>query len=309
MRLDHSFTVPVGLDEAWRVLLDVPRVAPCMPGAALTEFDGEAFTGTVKVKVGPIVLTYTGKGRFVERDEEAHRVVMEASGRDTRAAGTASATVTAVLVPDGNQTRVDVATDLVVTGRPAQFGRGMLADVGGRLVGQFADCLASEIAAPTVPEAAASTSAAAAAGPGAATAESAGPAAGSASSGDAEPDAVGAGVTGSGGAGTGVLGPGDAAAGSAASGDAGSGVASSGGAASGDAGSGVASSGGAGSGGGGAVTAGGVGAVPVRAQREAEPIDLLKLSAGTRTARYAGLAGLAAIAAVATWLVIRALRR
>jgi carbon monoxide dehydrogenase subunit G len=161
MRLDHSFTVPVGVDEAWQVLLDVPRVAPCMPGAALTEFDGEAFTGKVKVKVGPIVLTYTGKGRFVERDDAAHRVVIEASGRDTRAAGTASATVTAVLVPDGDQTRVDVATDLVVTGKPAQFGRGMMADVGGRLIGQFADCLASEIAGPTpdapppaVPEAA-----------------------------------------------------------------------------------------------------------------------------------------------------------
>lgn len=240
MRLDHSFTVPVGVDEAWRVLLDVPRVAPCMPGAALTEFDGEAFTGTVKVKVGPMVLTYTGKGRFVERDDDAHRVVIEASGRDTRAAGTASATVTAVLVPDGDQTRVDVGTDLVVTGKPAQFGRGMLADVSGRLIGQFADCLASEISAP-VPDEPPS----------------------------AVPDPV----------------PADTASSDTASSDAvpadGSGP---------DASTAVSKT------------------APVDAEREVEPIDLLKLSAGTRTARYAGLVGLAAIAAVATWLVVRALR-
>lgn len=153
MRLDHSFTVPVPVDEAWGVLLDVPRVAPCMPGATLTDFDGDEFTGTVKVKVGPIVLTYSGKGRFVERDEAARRVVVEASGRDTRAAGTASATVTATLKPEGDSTQVEVATDLSVTGKPAQFGRGMLADVGGRLVGQFADCLATELAAPPPPPA------------------------------------------------------------------------------------------------------------------------------------------------------------
>ncbi|MFC0528415.1 SRPBCC family protein [Phytohabitans kaempferiae] len=145
MKLDHSFTVPVPVDEAWGVLLDVPRVAPCMPGATLADFDGDEFSGTVKVKVGPIVLTYTGKGRFVERDEAARRVVVEASGRDTRASGTASATVTATLVPDGDSTRVEVATDLTVTGKPAQFGRGVLADVGGRLIGQFADCLAEKL--------------------------------------------------------------------------------------------------------------------------------------------------------------------
>jgi uncharacterized protein len=148
MRLDHSFTVPVSVDQAWDVLLDVPRIAPCMPGAALTDFDGEAFNGTVKVKLGPIQLTYKGKGRFVERDEATRRVVIEASGRDVRAAGTAAATVTAVLAPDGDSTRVDVATELTVTGKPAQFGRGMLADVSGKLLGQFADCLAGKLAAP-----------------------------------------------------------------------------------------------------------------------------------------------------------------
>jgi carbon monoxide dehydrogenase subunit G len=147
MRLDHTFTVPVPVEEAWDALLDVPRIAPCMPGAALTDFDGEAFTGTVKVKLGPIQLTYKGKGRFVERDEAARRVVIEASGRDVRAAGTAAAKVTGVLAPDGDSTRVDVTTELTVTGKPAQFGRGMLADVSGKLIGQFADCLAGKLAA------------------------------------------------------------------------------------------------------------------------------------------------------------------
>lgn len=148
MELEHTFTVPVGVKQAWDVLLDLPRIAPCMPGATLTEHDDEGFAGTVKVKLGPINLTYRGTGRFVERDEEARRVVIEASGRDTRSAGTASATVTATLHPDGDaRTEVRVVTDLSVTGRPAQFGRGVLADVGGRLIGEFAGCLASTLSA------------------------------------------------------------------------------------------------------------------------------------------------------------------
>jgi carbon monoxide dehydrogenase subunit G len=153
MRLEHTFTVPVPVDTAWSVLLDLPRVAPCMPGATLTDFDGEAFTGTVRVKLGPIALTYSGKGRFVERDEAAHRVVIEASGRDTKSAGTAAATVTAVLADDGGTTRAEVVTDLTITGRPAQFGRGMLSDVSAKLIGQFADRLAETLGAP-VPAAA-----------------------------------------------------------------------------------------------------------------------------------------------------------
>jgi carbon monoxide dehydrogenase subunit G len=156
MRLDHGFTVPVPVDDAWRVLLDLPRVAPCLPGAALREYDGDTFTGTVKVKVGPIGLEYNGTGRFVERDEAAHRAVIEASGRDVRSPGTARATVTATLAPDGTAgTRVEVATELTVTGRPAQFGRSILHDVGGRLVTQFADCLAETLRASTPPPAAA----------------------------------------------------------------------------------------------------------------------------------------------------------
>jgi carbon monoxide dehydrogenase subunit G len=151
MRLDHSFTVPVPVERAWAVLLDLPRIAPCMPGATLTGVDGDTFTGTVKVKLGPIALTYQGKGRFVERDEAGRRVVIQASGKDTRSAGTATATVTAVLAGEGDNTRVDVGTDLTVTGRPAQFGRGMIADVGAKLIGQFADCVARTLAAAPEP--------------------------------------------------------------------------------------------------------------------------------------------------------------
>ena len=143
MQLTYEFTVPVPPSEAWRVLLDLERVVPCLPGAALTSFDGDAFAGTVRVKLGPVNLTYQGKGRFVSRDEEARRVVIEASGREARGAGTASATATMSLNPgpDDGSTAVTVEADLTVTGKPAQFGRGMIADVGGKLVGQFADCL------------------------------------------------------------------------------------------------------------------------------------------------------------------------
>ncbi|HZC26928.1 MAG TPA: SRPBCC family protein, partial [Actinopolymorphaceae bacterium] len=145
MRLEHEFTVPVPADSAWRILLDLPVVAPCMPGATLTSYDGAEFTGTVKVKVGPISLTYKGKGRVVESDETARRAVVEASGRESRGAGTAKATVTATLHPEGDSTRVAVATDLAITGRPAQFGRGMMTDVGSKLIGQFAECLAGKL--------------------------------------------------------------------------------------------------------------------------------------------------------------------
>jgi carbon monoxide dehydrogenase subunit G len=150
MRLEHSFTVPVPVASAWAVLLDLPRIAPCMPGATVTSVQDDRFTGTVKVKLGPIALTYQGKGRFVERDEAARRMVVEASGKDIRSAGTAAATVTATLAADGDRTAVQVITDLTVTGRPAQFGRGMLADVSGRLVDQFAGSLAKELAGDVV---------------------------------------------------------------------------------------------------------------------------------------------------------------
>jgi carbon monoxide dehydrogenase subunit G len=146
MQLEHSFTVPVGVDDAWKVLLDIERIAPCMPGAAVDTIDGDDFTGTVKVKLGPIGLTYKGKASFVEKDEAAHRAVIHAQGRDARGNGTAAATVTATLTEQSGDTKVDVLTDLDITGKPAQFGRGVMVDVGNKLIGQFADCLAGKLA-------------------------------------------------------------------------------------------------------------------------------------------------------------------
>jgi carbon monoxide dehydrogenase subunit G len=148
MRLEHEFTVPAPIEQAWQVLLDVERVTPCLPGATLLSAQGESFTGSVKVKVGPIQVTYKGDARFTTRDEQAHRVVIEAAGKESRGSGTASATVTAQLTEAGGQTTVTVETDLDVTGRPAQFGRGVMSEVGGRLVEQFAQRLAEELALP-----------------------------------------------------------------------------------------------------------------------------------------------------------------
>jgi carbon monoxide dehydrogenase subunit G len=147
VQLENSFTVPVPIDEAWRVLLDIERIAPCMPGAALDSVTGDDFTGRVKVKLGPINLTYQGKASFVEKDEAAHKAVIDARGKDQRGNGTAAAVVTASLKPEGDNTRVDVITDLNITGRPAQFGRGVMTDVGNKLLGQFADKLAAQLGA------------------------------------------------------------------------------------------------------------------------------------------------------------------
>jgi carbon monoxide dehydrogenase subunit G len=163
VELQHSFVVPVGVDQAWAVLVDIEQVAPCMPGAALDTVDGDEFTGSVKVRLGPIGLTYKGKARFVEKDEIAHRAVIDAQGKDARGNGTASATVTATLHPQDDGTVVEVNTDLSITGKPAQFGRGVMADVGNKLIGQFADCLAGKLAKADEP----------AAGPAAATPDSA----------------------------------------------------------------------------------------------------------------------------------------
>ncbi len=151
MELDHSFTVPVAPDKAWDVLLDVERIAPCMPGATVEEFDGEVVTGRIKVKVGPVSLTYRGTAKFTERDPDAQVVVVEASGKETRGAGTASATVRASLEPEssGNATKVTMHTTMNVTGRPAQFGRGVMVEVGGKLVEKFAENLAQLISGDT----------------------------------------------------------------------------------------------------------------------------------------------------------------
>jgi carbon monoxide dehydrogenase subunit G len=147
MELEHSFTVPVPEERAWEVLLDVKRVAPCMPGATLDSVDGDEIKGRIKVKVGPIAMTYAGTARFTERDPNAHVITLEASGKETRGAGTASATVRSMLEGEGDQTHVVVHTTLNVTGRPAQFGRGVMAEVGGKLIGIFASNLADMLAA------------------------------------------------------------------------------------------------------------------------------------------------------------------
>jgi carbon monoxide dehydrogenase subunit G len=147
MRLEHEFTVPVPVEQAWDVLLDVERVAPCMPGATIESVEGDSFTGKVKVRVGPVTVAYTGTASFLEKDAETRRVVVQAKGRETRGAGTAAATVTAVLNQVDDGTKVNVETDLAITGRPAQFGRGVMDEVGAKLLGQFADCLAERLGA------------------------------------------------------------------------------------------------------------------------------------------------------------------
>jgi carbon monoxide dehydrogenase subunit G len=145
VKIEDEFRVAVPVDEAWKVLLDVERIAPCMPGAQLQEIEGDEYRGIVKVKVGPITAQYKGAARIVEADEPAHKVVLKAEGRDTRGQGNASATVTATLTPDSGGTVVHIDTDLNVTGKVAQFGRGVMADVSSKLLGQFATNLERDV--------------------------------------------------------------------------------------------------------------------------------------------------------------------
>ena len=147
MKIEDQFRVPVSVEQAWNVLLDVERIAPCMPGAQLQEIEGDEYRGIVKVKVGPITAQYKGAARITEADEAARRIVIAAEGRDTRGQGNASATVTASLVADGDGTVVSIDTDLNVTGKVAQFGRGVMADVSSKLLAQFAESLQSTVLA------------------------------------------------------------------------------------------------------------------------------------------------------------------
>ena len=146
MELKNDFRVGISVPEAWKVLTDVERIAPLLPGAQLQEVEGDEYRGVVKVKVGPITAQYKGAATFVERDEAAGKVVLSASGRDTRGQGNASATITATMEPDGDATKVTVVTDLTVTGKVAQFGRGVLAEVSAKLLGQFVDALEADLA-------------------------------------------------------------------------------------------------------------------------------------------------------------------
>ena len=145
MDLTHSFTVPTSVDDAWALFMDLERVGGCFPGATVTEVTDDGFSGTVKVKLGPIALVYSGSGSFVARDDATHHAVIEAKGKDKRGNGTAGATVTITLSPDGDGTRADVVTDLAVTGKPAQFGRGVMQDVSDKLLGQFIACIEGKV--------------------------------------------------------------------------------------------------------------------------------------------------------------------
>ncbi|GAB3157017.1 SRPBCC family protein [Amycolatopsis stemonae] len=154
MRLDHEFTVPAPIGEVWQAVVDPERVAPCMPGATLTKVEGDRFSGTVKVKLGPISLLYKGNGEFLEKDEAGHKVTIKASGKDARGAGTAAATVTLTLTETDGGTHGAVATDLSITGKPAQFGRGLITEVGGKILDTFAGCLSGKLAPAAEPAAA-----------------------------------------------------------------------------------------------------------------------------------------------------------
>jgi uncharacterized protein len=185
IELDNSFTVPVPPEQAWDVLLDVERIAPCMPGATVTSVEGDEIAGQVKVKLGPLSLTYKGTAKFTEKDPASHTIAIQATGKETRGAGTASATVHASLKPDDaeGQTTVSIHTSLNVTGRPAQFGRSLLPEVSGKLIDQFAANLAALIDSTSRPaetgaeaEAAPAQDAATAAGTAAATQATAAPA-------------------------------------------------------------------------------------------------------------------------------------
>jgi carbon monoxide dehydrogenase subunit G len=138
MDLNHQFTVAVPVEDAWRILTDVERIAPCLPGAQLQEIEGDTYRGIVKVKVGPIQAQFKGQANFIERDDVAHKVVLKGEGRDTTGKGNASAIITAEMTAvDASNTAVTVNTDLSVTGKVAQFGRGAMADISDKLLAQF----------------------------------------------------------------------------------------------------------------------------------------------------------------------------
>lgn len=145
MEITDSFRVSTPIDATWKVMLDIEGIAPCLPGAQLQEVEGDEYRGVVKVKVGPITAQYKGAARLAEVDESNHRIVIDASGRDTRGQGNAKATIVVTMAPEGAGTKVDVATDLSITGKVAQFGRGVLADVSSKLMGQFVENIERDV--------------------------------------------------------------------------------------------------------------------------------------------------------------------
>jgi carbon monoxide dehydrogenase subunit G len=160
MNIEHEFRVSVSREQAWDLLTDLAAIAPCMPGAQLTGVEQGVYSGRVKIKVGPVTSEYAGTATFLEQDKTAFRAVISAKGRDPRGAGNASATILAELRPDGDETVVRVATDLKISGKIAQFGSGMIAEVSEKLLGQFVECLEGTLLATQVPHGSRETSAA-----------------------------------------------------------------------------------------------------------------------------------------------------
>ena len=191
MDLSHQFRVPVPVEEAWAQFNDIAGIATCFPGATVTSADGDTFQGSCKVKLGPIALVYNGSGTFVEKDEAAHRFVVEAKGKDKRGNGTAGATVTLTMAEAGGSTDIEVLTDLSITGKPAQFGRGVMQDVSDKLLGQFVACLENRFSAAPASQEAAEETPAAPEGPDEASGPGTGPPPGPAPAGAAAPPAGG----------------------------------------------------------------------------------------------------------------------
>jgi carbon monoxide dehydrogenase subunit G len=152
MKLENEFTVDAPVDEAWGVMLDLERVTPCLPGASLTEQEGDEYKGKMTVRLGPVKQEYNGTVKIEDTDEESHRAVLKADGKDARGQGTASATITSTLQDENGSTRVKVETDMRLTGRAAQFGRGVQQDVARKLLNEFAGCLEKEILGQNVPD-------------------------------------------------------------------------------------------------------------------------------------------------------------
>lgn len=151
MEIEDSFRVDLPVEETWRVLLDIERIAPCLPGAQLQEIEGDEYRGVVKVKVGPITAQYKGTAKLEEVDDATHTATIVGNGRDTRGQGNASATIRMTLVPDGDGTRVEIVTDLSITGKVAQFGRGVMADVSAKLLQQFVTNLERDVLSASAP--------------------------------------------------------------------------------------------------------------------------------------------------------------
>jgi carbon monoxide dehydrogenase subunit G len=143
--MENEFTVDAPVEQAWETLLDLERITPCLPGAALEEESGDEYKGTMTIRLGPVTQKYNGTVSFEETDEESRRAVLKADGKDARGQGTASATITSTLSEEDGGTKVRVETDMHLTGRAAQFGRGVQQEVATKLINQFAECLEKEI--------------------------------------------------------------------------------------------------------------------------------------------------------------------